>query len=183
MLVNSCETKLDGGQLVTRPGSSDSRWCEGGTDQQTDQRILQIQNFKRDYTGIQTPAKPLSPPSGAPHPEQYPLVFPTEILITQNPPKLRKVSLKVLDSAGAAEQKREITGNGERGSQMKKTFLRIFPKHRRYKWTLLCRTCKERDFENCDKRQYMSKLLEKNKAVTIRSTLLITHVSMLNLFP
>ena len=55
---------------------------------------------------IQTPAKPLSPPSGAPHPEQYPLVFPTEILITQNPPKLRKVSLKVLDSAGAAEQKR-----------------------------------------------------------------------------
>ena len=47
------------------------------------------------------------------------LLFPTEILITQNPPKLRKVSLKVLDRVG---RKGEISGAG---AQMK-TFLRIF---------------------------------------------------------
>ena len=162
MLVNSCETKLEGGQLVARPRSSDSRWWRERGHWPAERRILQIQNFRRDYTGIQTPAKPLSPPSGAPHhPEQYPLVFPTEILITQNPPKLRKVSLKVLDSAGAAEQKREITGSGERGkARWRKPFYGFF-RNTGYKWTLV-RTYKERDFENCDKRQYMSKLLEKN---------------------
>ena len=47
------------------------------------------------------------------------LLFPTEILITQNPPKLRKVSLKVLDRVG---RKGEISGAA--GAQMK-TFLRI----------------------------------------------------------
>ena len=109
MLVSSCETKLECGHWVARPGHQTPDDAEKATDQERDQILTENITDPEIQEGIlrnQTPAKPLSRPSGAPHPEQYPLVFPTEILITQNPPKLRKVSLKVLDSAGAAEQKR-----------------------------------------------------------------------------
>lgn len=162
MLVNSCETKLDGGQWVARPGSPDSRWWErehwpGETSIEGEFRSGISGGNNKD---LQTPAKPLSRPSGAaPYPEEYPLVFPTEILITQNPPKLRKVSLKVLDSAGAAEQKRgDYRGEREPDENLFTDFFQ----NTGYKWTSL-RTYKERDFENCDKRQYTSKVLEKNK--------------------
>ena len=94
---------------MARPGHQTPDDAEKATDQERDQILTENiidPEIQEGIIRIQTPAKPLSRPSGAPHPEQYPLVFPTEILITQNPPKLRKVSLKVLDSAGAAEQKR-----------------------------------------------------------------------------
>ena len=48
-----------------------------------------------------------------------PLIFPAEILITENPPKLRKVSLKVLDRAGRKG----------RLEKKDKTFLRILAKN------------------------------------------------------
>ena len=103
---------------MARPGHQTPDDAEKATDQILKENIIDPE-IQEGIIRIQTPAKPLSRPSGAPHPEQYPLVFPTEILITQNPPKLWKVSLKVLDRVG---RKGEISGAGE---QMK-TFLRIF---------------------------------------------------------
>ena len=77
--------------------------------------LLQLFSSKaKDGTQIQP--SPVSLPLTLSLPS---LLFPTEILITQNPPKLRKVSLKVLDRVG---RKGEISGAG---AQMK-TFLRIF---------------------------------------------------------
>ena len=101
MLVNSCVTKLDGGQSAARAGSSVSPLSHQMLGALTRDESGRISENNKDWDTASHYLHHQAHPS-----ELYPLVFPTEILITQNPPKLRKVSLKVLDSAGAAEQKR-----------------------------------------------------------------------------